>query len=314
MLSRRGLRIKVMQVLYTMHQTNSSDVAVAKRALDRNIHQAYQAYLYVLHFYSLIALQEDLDAHRKKNKYLPTETDLDFQAKLFQNPVLEFLRSNSFFQSKLNIEKVKSLADEETPAIIYHQLKQFQPYLDYLNATDNSEQGNTEILNIIFQNFLSKNEYFDQHMEDIIPTWADDEILVKGMLEDILKAIPFNEHRNEKYFEFKMDADEEELVEILLTKTLEENERYEQLLEPKLKNWDMDRISLIDNILIKMGITEFLYLPTIPVKVTINEYLDISKLYSTPKSKEFINGILDRVMFELKENGELIKTGRGLIG
>jgi N utilization substance protein B len=161
--------------------------------------------------------------------------------------------------------------------------------------------------------FLCANEYFDQHMEDVIPTWADDEYIAKGLLEDVTGAIPFPEYQGEKYFEFSLMADEEEFVFTLMRKTIEEKERFDKLIEPKLQNWELDRISIIDSILMRMAMTEFLYLPTIPLKVSINEYLDISKLYSTPKSKEFINGVLDNVMVDLKKSGAIIKTGRGLI-
>ncbi|HET8964493.1 MAG TPA: transcription antitermination factor NusB, partial [Chitinophagales bacterium] len=130
---------------------------------------------------------------------------------------------------------------------------------------------------------------------------------------EILKAIPYNSTNKPDLFEFKITAEEKNFSNQLLIKTMLEDERFDKMVEAKLENWELDRISMIDRILMKMAITEFIHLSTIPVKVTINEYLDISKIYSTPKSKEFINGVLDKIMTELRSSGEIIKTGRGLV-
>lgn len=286
----------------------------AQRLLKQTINNAFQSYLYCLHFITQLALQVDLEAHRRKNKYLPTEEDLNFPTKFFINPIITFLNTNQYFQSQLRKEKLLTLVDEEMIPVIYNQLKEFEPYKEYItedNALDN--KTHKTIIKKIMNEFLCMNEYFDQHMEDVISTWADDEFIVKSLVEDVVNEIPFSNLRDERFFSLSLTAEEEEFAETLLSKTIAEKEKYESIIEPKLKNWEMDRISIIDSILMKMAITEFLFLPTIPVKVSINEYLDISKLYSTPKSKEFINGVLDKVMFELKNNGGIIKTGRGLI-
>ncbi len=114
-------------------------------------------------------------------------------------------------------------------------------------------------------------------------------------------------------FDFYITAEEEDFSETLLNKTISEDSNYDEMIKPKLQNWELDRVSLIDKILMKMALTEFIHIPTVPTKVSINEYLDISKLYSTPRSREFINGILDKLMNEMKSSGKIIKTGRGLI-
>lgn len=305
-----------MQVVYMVQQSsNTLDISTSEKLLKQSIHNAFNSYLYCLHFISQLALQVDLEAHRRKNKYLPTEKDINFSTKFFTNPVITFLLGNSALQSKLRKEKLLTLTDEEIVPVLYAQLKEFEPYKNYVADTADTPdaENHKTIVKLIMTDFLCTNEYFDQHMEDVFSTWADDEFIAKGLVEDIVDEIPFSELRNDKFFESSLTVDEEEFVFTLLRNTIEERDTYEKLIEPKLQNWELDRISIIDSILMRMAITEFLYLPTIPVKVSINEYLDISKLYSTPKSKEFINGVLDKVMLELKRNGEIVKTGRGLI-
>ncbi|MFN0274988.1 MAG: transcription antitermination factor NusB [Chitinophagales bacterium] len=305
-----------MQVVYMVQQSSGAiDIASAEKLLKQSVNNAFNSYLYCLHFITQLALQVDLEEHRKKNKYLPTDDDRNFSTKFFKNPVIKFLIENSVFQSKLRKEKLHTLTDEEIVPVLYNQLKEFEPYKAYILDTENNldSKSHKAIIHRIMNEFLCTNEYFDQHMEDVITTWADDEFIAKGLIEDIINDIPFSDLLNERYFEFSLTADEEEFVFTLLRYTISERDRFEKLIEPKLQNWELDRISIIDNILMRMALTEFLYLPTIPIKVSINEYLDISKLYSTPKSKEFINGVLDKVMIGLRNSGNIIKTGRGLI-
>ena len=150
-------------------------------------------------------------------------------------------------------------------------------------------------------------------MENVVGTWADDEFIVKGLMEEFFRAKSISSQNEKALFDFHISEEEQRFADTLVGKTMEEDAHFDELIKSKLQNWELDRVSLIDRILMKMAITEFLFIPTIPIKVTINEYLDISKLYSTPKSREFINGILDKLMNEMKSNGQIIKTGRGLI-
>lgn len=300
-----------MQTLYVAACSEIEQAPVALKLLHTSIRNAHLAYLYTLHFITELAQQVDLEAHIKKNKYLPSEEDLAFPITLFKNTLIRSLLNNQFFQARLKKEKLTELVDEEYTKLIYTQLKEFAPYRQY-TATDADETADRRIVKTIFESFLLKNEYFDEHMENIIPTWADDEFIVKGLMDEFFQS-PMNGAQEEHLFTYQINAEESNFAESLVSFTLEEYHAYDALIKPKLQNWELDRVSLIDRILMKMALTEFIHLPTVPTKVTINEYLDISKLYSTPRSREFINGILDKLMNELKAEGKIIKTGRGLI-
>lgn len=313
MLSRRGLRIKTMQVLYMSMQLGSTNTSVAVKQLDASIYNAFRALLYNLYFLTQLAERVEAEAHRKRNKYLPTEEDLKFSTVFTRNYIIDFLNKDPFFQQKLRKEKLLTLLDEEIVNLIYGQLKQADWYIKYIAKEEHTREEQFAVIQNCLHKFLYLNEYFDQHMEDIIPTWNDDEFIVSDLIVEVLKAIPFDSPDKPDLFEFEITHEEKNFSNQLLIKTLLEHERFDKMVEAKLENWELDRISMIDRILMKMAITEFIHLPTVPVKVTINEYLDISKIYSTPKSKEFINGVLDKIMTELRSSGEIIKTGRGLV-
>lgn len=312
MLSRRGLRIKAMQTLYIVASNEAMDRKAAIRQLHSSINNSHLAYLYCLHFITELASQVDLEAHIKKNKYLPTEEDLNFNTQFFNNTLVRALMQNSYFQHQLKKEKLLDRVDEEIAKIIYTQLREFSPYIKYLSNTP-TPADDKKIVKEIFDHFLLKNEYFDEHMENVVGTWADDEFIVKGLMDDFFHAASISEHNEKQLFDFHITAEEETFSEELVTISMQEDAHYDAMIREKLQNWELDRVSLIDKILMKMALTEFLHIPTIPIKVTINEYLDISKLYSTPRSREFINGILDKLMNELKAGGQIVKTGRGLI-
>ncbi len=312
MLSRRGLRIKAMQTLYIVSSNENMDVRSALKQLNYSINNSHLAYLYGLHFITELAHQVDLEATMKKNKYIPSEQDLAFPVKFFKNNLVNDLWENQYFQSKLKKENLLDWVDEEIVKLIYTQMKSFPLYATYANTAED-ETGDKKIVQEIFEQFLLKNEYFDEHMENVVATWADDEFIVKGLMDEFFKTKAITPLNERALFDFHISDEEQLFADTLVAKTMEENAYYDELIKSKLQNWELDRVSLIDRILMKMAITEFLHIPTIPTKVTINEYLDISKLYSTPKSREFINGILDKLMNEMKVSGLIIKTGRGLI-
>lgn len=300
-----------MQTLYVAACSGQPEPKAALAHLHKSVRNSHLAYLYILHFITELAQQVDLEAHIKKNKYLPSAEDLAFPTTFFQNTVIQALITNNYFQSRLKREKLNDMADEEYTKIIYHQLKEFAPYLAYVGSEPTPAQDK-KIIKEIFEQFLLKNEYFDEHMENCIGTWADDEFIVKGLMEEFFNA-EISMETEKHLFDFHVLDDEMAFAEALVVQTLGSDTQYDEEIKPKLQNWELDRVSLIDRILMKMALTEFLHLPTIPTKVTINEYLDISKLYSTPRSREFINGILDKLMNEMKSDGRIVKTGRGLI-
>ena len=200
--------------------------------------------------------------------------------------------------------------DQDLMMKIYKTFSKSPEYREYVMG-EIDEVAHREFLLNTYRD-LRKNEIFEEIVDEQYSFWLEDKSLVIGALKKIIKQLP---EANETFYE-QFLPDHETVVEFgrrLLEVTMEQAEVLGKLIEPTLKNWEMERLAILDVIIIKMALVEFIYFPTIPTKVTLDEYVDISKEYSTPKSKDFVNGILDTLMKSLQEEGNIKKEGRGLL-
>ncbi|MBL7816330.1 MAG: transcription antitermination factor NusB [Saprospiraceae bacterium] len=310
MLSRRHIRIKVMQLLYA--KSRDIDLSLS------DLLSRYQSYgnrtleLYLFNLQQLIetAHYSVRDELNRRAKYSPTEDDKKFTPKLYQNEVLQGFLANGTYNKAIKKFHLSGRTEGDTIAHFYRKFLETDIYRNYLANPNTTTNDDRQVLLELYK-FLYKNEMFDEAMEDFSTSWIDDDSLVIGTTKKTIKAMPSDA-------EFIYDFTEEDKLtfafgEELLTKTYNKDIEILELIKPMLKNWDAERVATIDMISLKMATAELLYFPTIPTKVTINEYVDVSKMYSTDKSKEFVNGILDRLMKQLKDDGLIRKEGRGLI-
>lgn len=311
MLSRRNIRIKVMQLLYA----KSRDSAAVSLSYLLGNYQTYGKRTLELYLYSLAQLVEVCkyavtDDINRRAKYVPTEEDKQFLPKLYHNPLIEglVLRGGRFDKATKKYATFARL-DADTSRLFYHKFQETVQYQNYLR-TESTEVEHRQVLLDLYK-FLMQNETFVENLEDLSASWYDDETLIVGIMKKTLKALP---HDAEIVDEFVgEDILTLQFGEQLLVKTYNKETTLLDDIKPMLQNWDSERVATIDMILLKMALCELLEFPTIPTKVTINEYVDISKEYSTDRSREFVNGILDRLMKHLKENGRIVKEGRGLV-
>jgi N utilization substance protein B len=274
---------------------------------NQSVEDAYE--LYLLNFYALLRIVRwaEKDEEKRHGKHLPSDYDKQFTSKIYTNEAVQSAIKNDVLQKKFEKLSFPIKIDEDMTERIYKEFAKTDPYKEYI--TD--ENGDhTEILLELYR-FCRQNELFNEAMEDAYSCWVDDKSLVVGAVKKSLKALP----AEGAFFRENLPQDEtvSEFGEHLLRKCMKEDEALIKIIEPTLENWDKERVATIDLILLKMAVCEFLYFETIPMKVTLNEYLEIAKNYSTEKSKDFINGILDRLMKELTEGGQINKSGRGLI-
>jgi N utilization substance protein B len=202
---------------------------------------------------------------------------------------------------------------EDEMTLVNDFFKKMTEEPEYIDYCTNAENGSKEkqIILFIFNRVIHKSPAYTLYVEDNFSECMSEASKINTGIEEILgKLSPENKNRQ---LEFPDSSGEEQFAKELLEKTIANNDRYTELIKPCLKNWDLDRIAHIDMILMKLALCELLCFEQIPVKVSINEYIDISKTYSTPRSKDFINGILDNIMHELRESKEIKKTGRGLV-
>lgn len=313
MLSRRNLRVKVMQFIYAHERGSFNSPSAAKQAMLANVNQTYETGLYILYFMRRVAQYAQKEADMKGAKHLPTAADLAFSTRLVENEFVLELEEHKLFNNELNKYKVENLDLDDADRKFFRELAQTAEYKAYIALPQPEVKDHVKIMKYLFNKVLLASEVFTQHLEDEFPNWIDDHQVISYRMNDFLEHYTVGKTLD-KITDLNIAADDREFVNELFQYTLEHQAHFSELIEPKLENWDVERIAILDLILMKMALCELLYFPMIPVKVTINEYIEIAKMYSTPKSKDFVNGVLDKIMKELKESGSIRKSGRGLQG
>lgn len=275
-----------------------------------SIQKSFDLYLFNLLQLVRIAEYSKQDAQRKSAKLLPTEQDKLFTAKLGENSLIRTISENEGFQKLAKSRKLPGRLDKDNTRLIYTEFAKTEEYKAYIKKADCSDEDHKAILLALFKH-CTTSEVYNEIMQDYYAMWDEDKSLIVGAVKKTLKALP----ADEEFYEDHRPTDDttKEFGETLLSEVYNKDQELLDLIEPTLKNWDAERVAVIDMILLKMALCELLGFPTIPTKVTLNEFVEISKLYSTDKSKDFINGILDRLMKKLHQDGKIKKEGRGLM-
>ena len=292
-----------MQTLYTL-DTLEKEVKPGEpvKLLQKHFDQSKELLIYLIHFFTAIPAYAETDAYMRSAKHLPSDADRNVNIKIAGNEILWKIREDAAYQSEKEKEKPEQRLDKDLVRKLYLQLTETPEYKRYIAKPERNKKEEKEILDFLLDHLLLTNELFIAHLEDNFMNWDDDADMVVQLLKSyVQKPGSFN-------FKEIVSADKWDFAKNLLTTVLDKSAYLETLIFPKLKNWDAERIALLDMIVMKMGVAEFLYFETIPPKVTINEYIDIAKEYSTPQSGQFVNGILDNIHKELVQQNQLHKT------
>jgi N utilization substance protein B len=302
MISRRNIRIKVMQTLYTLESRQQEfQLQEADRILDRHFHETRKLFHYLAYFITEVALYAEKDAYQRAQKHLPSDTDLNINTKIAGNSLLwKMLEDPGYVASKEELHP-ESLRDELLLKKIYKELTSSEDYQEYIREPEREKRSEKDILIHIFSRIMLPSPDFISHVEEHFINWDDDAEMLAILIQNFIQK-PAQIHSVNFVSAEKLD-----FAHSLLKTTAEKKEVSLELLKPKLKNWDAERIASLDLLMIRMAIMEFLFFETIPPKVTINEYIDIAKEYSTEQSGHFINGILDNILKELTTQGRINK-------
>lgn len=296
--------------MYAMTRDQELHMDDAVRRFHAQVDQSFSLFLYNLLVFSRVTARSVKDADRRAARHLPTEEDKRFTPKIFENALMQSLNRNIQFNKEVDLRKLRGRLNEDSIRLMYSEFSKTESYFEYILQEELTDEDHCQMLLDCYR-FLSKNGHFIDLMEETFPNWIDDSSLVIGATKKVIKATPLSENFLDEH---RPDADTEYAFgDTLLKRMIIEDERLLGLVEPILKNWDAERLAILDMILIKMALCEFLYFPSIPAKVTLNEYVEIAKVYSTDKSKEFINGIMDRLLKQLSDEGKIRKEGRGLL-
>jgi N utilization substance protein B len=273
------------------------------RSLQKQIDTSRQLFIYLLYCLTEVARYSETDALRRASKNLPSAQDLSVNTKISGNEFLWKILENPSFKQAVETDNPHLVEDTANQIKkLYNQLSKTEEYHEYIGAQSREKKSEKDIISFIFSTLMLPSEDFTAHIEEHFTNWDDDADMINQLMLNYLQK-PGSYNLQEMITKEKWD-----FARNLLTTTRDKQEYAMELIKPKLKNWDAERIAVLDMILMEMGVCELLYFETIPTKVTINEYIDLAKEYSTPQSGHFVNGILDNIHKDLLSQDKIHKV------
>lgn len=314
MLNRRHIRIKAMQSMYAFKGTESDDLIKEQKFLLHSLDSMYDLYLALLAL--LTELHKKSKDHNEKlqKKLVRSEADKNPNLKFQDNQLLNVISSNTMLQEVISNRKLNYWdLDFEYVDIIFKEILKSDIYESYTEEVDTSFKKDKQFILDIFTEIIAPNDKLYDFFEDKKLTWVDDLPVVNTAMLKVLRKLKLTSPETALLPDLYKDDDDKEFAIELFKKTFLNSSKFTEEIGEKTTNWDSERLASIDGVLLKMALCEFQKFPSIPHKVTINEYLEIAKEYSTPKSSLFINGILDKIVKEYQSENIHLKTGRGLM-
>lgn len=311
MLNRRHLRVKVLQSLYAYFQSHNQDLARGEREMMHGVEKIFDMYLYQLMFLKEIAGQEEAIIEENKVKHLPSSEDLNPNTRILENRCLAMISGHSGLQKLAAERGINWQGEREIVRKLLQMVKQQSYYREYSGSEDTSLEADTAFVTRMIKKNILSFEPLHAFYEEKSIYWIDDWELVNKMLIRTIKNAQ-ESGENLRLMELFKDPTDKEFAVELFRRAILNREEFGRIISAKTKNWDVERIALMDMIIMEMALTEILKFPQIPVKVSLNEYIELSKMYSTPKSKVFVNGILDKLVDEFVREKKINKHASGL--
>lgn len=297
-----------MQTLYTLSATEPENTTLAVnnglKVLNEKLSDSLELFTSIVLYISSIAQYAETDSRVRLSKYLPTESDKNVNTKIAGNDFIWKTISNETFQQKVADTGIQKNINEEWVKKLYQQLIQTPEYTAYTAEQSRDAKSEKAIIRFIWTDLILKNEEFQGILHDELAGWEDDKEMAFMLMDNF-----FKNNGSINYLSL-LSAEKNEYAKTLLRTVIEKADYCMSLIEPKLINWEADRVALIDLILLRMGVCELLYFPSIPTKVTINEYIEIAKTYSTPQSGHFVNAVLDNILKDLEKDKKIQKQDR----
>lgn len=312
MINRRHIRVKVMQSVYALHQSKSDNLTKEENFLKKSIVEMQD--LHVLLLSLLVEVQKKAQNHLEiaKKKYLASEEEQQSKIKFVNNAVFSALSSSLSLADYIDKKKLNNWSlDDEFVRMIWDLIQESELYKEYIALENSSFNQDKDFIIQVYKEIIAPNDKLADYFESHKITWVDDIPFVNTWIVKDLKNLKAN--KPFKLGKLYKDDEDEKFVLDLFRKVVLKGSEFDEEINKKTPNWDADRIAEIDLILIKMALTEFVFFPSIPTSVSINEYIEIAKDYSSQKSSFFINGVLDKILKEYKLKGEIKKIGRGLL-
>ena len=314
MISRRLLRIKALMALYAFNRREDGNLTQAESELMFSIGKTYDLYHYLL----LLVLEvadiagEKIDMALQKR--MPTKEDLNPQRWFVDNLVIAQLRKNLAFNKYISSKKLSWSNYSHIPRLLYNKIVSWKDYEEFMSAETHNYLSDKKFVIKLITELFSNSEDLQSNLEEQSIFWNDDMEYISAMIEKTLKKFKVDSGENSQLMPLYKNEEDEEFVKILFRKAILHSKKCSELIDKNTTNWEVDRIALMDILVMQLAVTEILEFPEIPVKVTLNEYIEIAKYYCTSKSSTFVNGILDNIVKEIRDDGLFNKFGRGLVG
>lgn len=296
-----------MQTLYTLSSLEHGRQGITDTAatiLNNKLAQVLDLFTVAVLYTVRIAQYADVDARQRASKYLATTSDQNIDVRLATNSFVNGMLANKTFAERISDNKLERYVDEDTVKKVFQQLLKSAEYSVYTDAEKHTAVADRAMAQHIWEKEVMGNEDILSHFADELPGWEDDNELIAMLMRNFFRG------NTRVDFSKLLSAEKREYAHDLLRIVMERESYSMEFIAPKLTNWDKERVALIDMLLLRMGVCEFLYFPTIPTKVTINEYIDIAKQYSTPQSGQFVNGVLDNILKDMLKQDLITKTDR----
>ncbi len=297
-----------MQTLYTLSAMDETTLEEQKDAgsklLNEKLANSLDLFIVSILYTFRVAQFAEKDAGDRAAKYLPTEADLNVSTKIAANDFLMKVLANETFSERIKETAIKQLVDEDWIKKIYKNFAKSEKYISYIETQERDKKSEMAIIKHIWEEYIWGNEDVMEFFSEELPNWDDDDDMIRMLMDNFFK------NPSKINFLKLLSAEKNEYAHSLLHTVIEKEPYCTELIQPKLKNWDAERVALIDMLLLRMGVSELLYFPTIPTKVTINEYIEVAKYYSTPQSGQFVNGVLDNILKDLTKADKIHKEQR----
>lgn len=313
MVSRRYLRTKVMQGIFASEANAKEDLNLGEKKLTASIESCYTLFCYFLSLFPELKRYRLNKIEDLKGKLFPTYEDLNPNTKFVDNLVIAQIEDNVTLNQLWNQLSVRWDDEGDFIVQIFQEVSKSEEFQYYMNNPERSYEEDKKLVLTIVENVFAQSELLHWFLEEKNVHWFDDYNEALLMVYKNITNFSSKKGNNNKITPLFKDSVDVEFYKTLYRKVMLNNKEYSTMIETKLQNWEMERVMGIDMILMKMAICEFTEFEEIPLKVTINEYIELAKYYSSTKSGLFINGLLDKIILELKEEGRLNKIGRGLI-
>ena len=314
MLNRRFLRIKVYQSLYAYWQSDDASAARIEKELFNSIERTYDLYLSLFMVFGELRHIAELRIEERLKKRLPTPEDLNPNRRFVDNPLLKSLAQSDRLRLECEKRKISWVGNHELFTKMFREVEASAEHVAYMGETTKDYRRDQGYLVRLFTDVVANSESLQEVFDARTIYWLEDLDLAASMVKRSLELVREGSNTDSVLDDLTRDRQEEqEFVSTLFRRSIQLGEEHEKAIGEKSSNWESDRIALSDMILMKMALTEVRIFDQIPVKVTLNEYIEIAKAYSTPKSKNFINGVLDKLFIEMKADGRIHKVGRGLL-